>query len=191
MFFDCYVAMCSVVCISLRVNRVFIGSVLRQHGNTGIEWRDDVSQFTPGELRVMQCLWEHGEQKPMEIQSRFGEPIKNAALRSYLSILLEKGHVTRRQVGKAYYYKAITPERSARNTMLQQLVEVFFGGSKERLIASLVKTEKLTASQLQELAEIANSPSADSKSNDACGPKPRKDKSATRYSSKRIKRGKS
>lgn len=144
-----------------------------------------MSQFTPGELRVMQCLWKHGEQKPMEIQERFGEPIKNAALRSYLSILLEKGHVTRRQVGKAYYYKAITPERSARNTMLKQLVEVFFGGSKERLIASLVRTEKLTPSQLQELAEIARTQESDRNSSKPIVSKTRKLKVTTKSSRKR------
>ena len=41
------------------------------------------------------------------------EPIKNPALRFYLTTLLEKGHVTRRQVGKAYYYKPATGPRSA------------------------------------------------------------------------------
>ena len=59
-------------------------------------------RFTPGELKVMRLLWEHGELKPAELQERFPEPIKNPALRSYLTTLLEKGHVTRRRVGKAY-----------------------------------------------------------------------------------------
>ena len=59
-------------------------------------------RFTPGELKVMRLLWEHGEMKPADLQKRFPEPIKNPALRSYLTTLLEKGHVTRRLVGKAY-----------------------------------------------------------------------------------------
>jgi BlaI family transcriptional regulator, penicillinase repressor len=66
-------------------------------------------RFTPGELKVMRLLWEHGELKPSELQDRFSLPIKNPALRSYLTTLVEKGHVTRRRVGKAYYYKAVTP----------------------------------------------------------------------------------
>ena len=66
-------------------------------------------RFTPGELKVMRLLWEHGELKPAELQGRFPEPIKNPALRSYLTTLVEKGHVTRRRVGKAYYYKAGDP----------------------------------------------------------------------------------
>ncbi len=83
------------------------------------------------------------------------EPIKNAALRSYLSILLEKGHVKRRLVGKAYYYRAVTAEQSAFQNLLGQLVETFFGGSKQRLLMSLVESEKLTAEQLKELQQAA------------------------------------
>ena len=46
-------------------------------------------RFTPGELKVMSLLWEHGELKPAEIQERFPEPIKNPALRSYLTTLVD------------------------------------------------------------------------------------------------------
>jgi BlaI family transcriptional regulator, penicillinase repressor len=58
-------------------------------------------QMSPGELKVMRLLWEHGEMKPADLQGRFPEPIKNPALRFYLTTLVEKGHVTRRKVGKA------------------------------------------------------------------------------------------
>ncbi len=53
-------------------------------------------QLTPGELKVMKLLWDHGELKPSECQDRLPEPIKNPALRSYLTSLLEKGHASRR-----------------------------------------------------------------------------------------------
>ena len=61
-------------------------------------------RFTPGELAVMRILWKHGQLKPAEIQKDFPRKIKNPALRSYLAILVQKGHVTRRRKGKAYYH---------------------------------------------------------------------------------------
>ena len=66
-----------------------------------------MSTFTAGELDVMKILWEHGELKPSQIQGKYPRPIKNAALRFQLKVLLEKGHVARRKIGKAYYYKAV------------------------------------------------------------------------------------
>lgn len=62
--------------------------------------------FTPGELEVIQVLWQHGSLKPAEILVQLDRPMSNAALRSVLRVLMEKGHVTRRKKGKAYYYRA-------------------------------------------------------------------------------------
>src|ERR1700678_3088177 len=66
--------------------------------------------LTPGELKLMRLLWEHGEMKPADLQGRFSEPIKNPALRFYLTTLLEKGHVTRRKAGR----RTITSRRRDR-----------------------------------------------------------------------------
>ncbi len=113
-------------------------------------------RFTPGELKVMRLLWEHGELKPAELQEQFPEPIKNPALRSYLTTLVEKGHVTRRRVGKAYYYKAVTRSRSAFRTMLGELVETYCGGSVSALVMNLIKSEKLSEADLIELKRLAD-----------------------------------
>ncbi len=113
-------------------------------------------RFTPGELKVMRLLWEHGELKPAELQELFPEPIKNPALRSYLTTLVEKGHVTRRRVGKAYYYQAVTPSQSAFRTMLGELVEAYCGGSVPALVMNLIKSEKLSEADLLELKRMAD-----------------------------------
>ena len=112
-------------------------------------------KLTAGELKVMQLLWQHGEMKPSEIQEKFPEEIKNSAVRSYLSILLEKGHVHRRQVGKAFYYSAKTKERRAFQSMVANLIETFCGGSKKSLVMTLLEHEDLTREQLLELSRIA------------------------------------
>lgn len=113
-------------------------------------------RFTPGELKVMRLLWELGELKPAELQEQFPEPIKNPALRSYLTTLVEKGHVTRRRVGKAYYYKAVTRSRSAFRTMLSELVETYCGGSVSALVMNLIKSEKLSEADLLDLKRLAD-----------------------------------
>src|SRR3954468_19888646 len=113
-------------------------------------------RFTPGELKVMRLLWEHGELKPAELQERFPEPIKNPALRSYLTTLVEKGHVARRRVGKAYHYKAVTRSRSAFRTMLGEVVDTYCGGSVSALVVNLIRSEKLSEADLLELKRMAD-----------------------------------
>ncbi|MFK7769445.1 MAG: BlaI/MecI/CopY family transcriptional regulator [Mariniblastus sp.] len=115
-----------------------------------------MAKFTPGELKVMKILWDNGELKPAEIQAKYKPPIKNPALRSYLSGLVEKGHVKRRMIGKAYHYKAVTKIGTTFKNSISELVDVFFDGSTDALIMSLIKSEKLSEAELIELKRMAN-----------------------------------
>jgi BlaI family transcriptional regulator, penicillinase repressor len=114
-----------------------------------------MTEFTRGELEVMRILWTHGELKPGEIHEHFPRKIKNASLRSYLSILLEKGRVVRRRVGKAYYYRAKTRRESTFRSMLRDLTRVCCEGSVETLLCNLIRTQKLSEADLLELKRLS------------------------------------
>ncbi|MHC4401518.1 MAG: BlaI/MecI/CopY family transcriptional regulator [Planctomycetota bacterium] len=112
-------------------------------------------RFTKGELEVMRILWEHGELKPAEIEGRFPWKIKNSSLRSYLAILLEKGHLSRRRVGKAYCYRAKTRRESAFRSMLGDLTRICCDGSVEVLLCRLIRSQRLSAEDLLELKRLS------------------------------------
>ncbi len=120
--------------------------------------------FTSTELEVMKILWEHGELKPAQIQDRYSRPIKNAALRFQLKVLLEKGHITRQKIGKAYYYKALTPRKGSLKKMVRRMAEVYSKGSTAGFIAELIKNEKLSPEELLELKELAGDRSSEERS---------------------------
>src|SRR4030042_3181545 len=114
-----------------------------------------MSSFTAGESEIMRILWDYGEQKPPEIQVRPPRHMKNAALRFQLKILLEKGHITRHKIGKAYYYKAVTRRKGAFKKMVRRMAEIYCQGSAAGLIAELIKTEKLNEQEIRELKQLA------------------------------------
>jgi len=116
-----------------------------------------MASFTEGELEVMEVLWGCGEPvKPAEIQKHFSRPIKNAALRSALLVLLEKGHVTRKKTGKAFYYQPSVRKETAIKRMTKRMAEVFYGGSSAVLIAHLIESEKLSEEDIQYLKEVTD-----------------------------------
>ncbi len=120
--------------------------------------------FTKGELEVMRILWEHGELKPAEIQRRFPWELKNPSLRSYLTILLDKEHVVRRRIGKAYFYKAKTRRDSALRSMVRDVTRVCCDGSIEVLLCQLIRSEKLSEEDLLELKRLSeNGPGREEK----------------------------
>lgn len=115
-----------------------------------------MARLTPSELNVMRLLWQHGELKPGQLQRLYPEPIKNPALRSLLTILLNKGHVSRRKVGKAYHYKAVTPRQSVYRSTLREVVDSFFNGSTQSLLMNLIRSEELSEAELLKLKQLAD-----------------------------------
>ncbi|QDU78329.1 Penicillinase repressor [Polystyrenella longa] len=118
-------------------------------------------EFTKGELEVMQILWKHGEMKPAEIEEHFPWEITNSSLRSYLSILLDKGHLTRHRRGKAFFYRAKTKQASTFRQMLSELTRTCCDGSVEKLLCHLIRSEKLSEEDLLELKRIAETDNSD------------------------------
>lgn len=112
-------------------------------------------RMTKGELKLMRLLWERGEMKPPELAELCDPPMKDAALRAMLAVLVEKGHVARRRDGRAYYYKAVTPERRAYSSMLKDLIENFCNGSAKELMFNLVEQENLTEEEIRKLQALA------------------------------------
>lgn len=115
-----------------------------------------MAHLTAGELEIMKILWEHGALKPAQIQEKFPRPIKNAAVRAALRILMEKEHVVRKKRGKAYYYTAVTPRQNAMKKMIRRVRDVFYAGSTTSLIAHLMETEKLSQEDIRFLKKVAN-----------------------------------
>ena len=114
-----------------------------------------MAKFTKGELEIMRILWKRGELKPADIQSQFPRKITNSSLRSYLAILLEKGHLVRRRVGKAYFYRAKTRRESTFRGMIRDLTRICFDGSLEAMLCHLIRTQKLSEEDLLELKRIS------------------------------------
>jgi BlaI family penicillinase repressor len=111
-------------------------------------------QFTPGELEVMEILWQESPLKPADIEARLDRAIGNAALRSVLRVLLEKGHLKRARKGKAYYYRPAKPARASFRQMARKLADLFCNGSTFDLVAQLIKTEKLSPEDIRKLQDM-------------------------------------
>lgn len=72
-----------------------------------------------------------------------------------MTILLEKGHLLRRRVGKAFLYRAKTRRDSTFRTMLRDLTRVCCDGSVETLLCQLIQIENLSEEDLLELKRLS------------------------------------
>lgn len=114
-----------------------------------------MTEIKKNEMEAMRILWVNGTLKPTEIQAEFSWTIENATLRSVLALLVDKGLVTREKRGKAFYYKAKGSQRGMMSKMVQMMAHVFTGGSTADLIAQLIRNEKLSKQEIDDLRRIA------------------------------------
>jgi BlaI family penicillinase repressor len=108
------------------------------------------------ERQVIEILLSTGESTASEIQRRLPAPPSYSAVRALLRVMEEKGVLTHTTDGPRYVFKPTIAPAKARQSILAQILETMFGGSREKLVAALLdpKSEKVSDEELQRLAAL-------------------------------------
>jgi predicted transcriptional regulator len=79
-----------------------------------------------------------------------------STVRTQLRVLEEKGHVRHDEEGVRYVYMPAVARGAARKSALKHLVETFFDGSAEKVIAAVLGAEgsKLSPGELDRIADL-------------------------------------
>jgi BlaI family penicillinase repressor len=94
------------------------------------------------ERQIMDVLFARGRASAAEILDAIDDAPGNSAIRAMLRTLEEKGHVTHQEVGRVYYYTPTVPLESARRSALSHVLETFFEGSMESVVAAMIKLNR-------------------------------------------------
>ena len=95
-------------------------------------------QLSRRERQIMDVLFRRGGSTAAAVQKHMPDPPGYSAVRTHLRILEEKGHVTHHQDGTRYVYRPTIRKEKATRSALNHLVESFFGGSRENVMAALL-----------------------------------------------------
>jgi predicted transcriptional regulator len=79
--------------------------------------------------------------------------LKDSTIRTILRKLEGKGYVVHHVDGRTFVYRAAETRRNVAVRAVQQLIELFCGGSAEELLVGLVDNQVLEPRQLRKLAE--------------------------------------
>ncbi|MFC1541246.1 BlaI/MecI/CopY family transcriptional regulator [Candidatus Latescibacterota bacterium] len=113
--------------------------------------------FTEVELEFMNIIWEHSEVSSLDIQNilkESGRWLSDGAIRKILSILMDKGHLARRRVGRTFYYKAVEQKDQAHKKMVKDLLKRGFGGSASQMVSALLNTNEINKGDLEEIKRL-------------------------------------
>ncbi len=112
--------------------------------------------LTRRERQIMDVLFRRGRATAAEVMDELpGEP-SSSTVRTQLRVLEEKGHVRHEEEGLRYVYTPAVARTAARKSALRHLVETFFDGSAENVVAALLGGEgaRVSEEELQRIADL-------------------------------------
>jgi BlaI family penicillinase repressor len=108
------------------------------------------------ERQIMDILYRFERASVGQVLAEIAGKPSYSTVRAQLRVLEEKGHVRHEEQGLRYVYVPAVPREVARRSALRHLVETFFDGSTEKVVAALLGGEvaRISPEELDRLARL-------------------------------------
>jgi BlaI family transcriptional regulator, penicillinase repressor len=116
------------------------------------------SALSRRERQIMDILYRRGRATAAEVMTDLPGDPAYSTVRTQLRVLEQKGHVRHDEEGLRYVYAPAVPRRAARRSALRHVVQTFFNGSAEKVVAALLGGEatRLSDDELDRIAELVS-----------------------------------
>ena len=112
-----------------------------------------LSALTRRERHIMDILFRLGRATADEVMKGLSGTPSYSTVRTQLRVLEQKGHVRHEEVGRRFVYTPVVRRQAVRKSALRHVVDTFFEGSVEQVVAALLGGEAARMSD-DELARI-------------------------------------
>ena len=108
------------------------------------------------ERQIMDVIHQLGVATVGEVLEQLPDPPSYSSVRTMIRHLESKGHLSHRQDGKRYVYKATQSREVASRSALRKLLDVFFAGSAADAVAAIldVSSQSLEPEDLDRMARM-------------------------------------
>jgi BlaI family transcriptional regulator, penicillinase repressor len=112
--------------------------------------------LTRREREIMDVLYRRGRATAGEVMKALPGNPSSSTVRTQLRVLEEKGHVRHEEHGLRFIYMPEVPRHAARKSALRHLVNTFFDGSAEKVVAAVLGGEgaRLSDEELDRIADL-------------------------------------
>jgi BlaI family penicillinase repressor len=112
--------------------------------------------LTRRERQIMDVLYRRTRATAAEVMADLPGDPNYSTVRTQLRVLEDKGHVRHEEEGLRYVYAPAVPRHAARKSALKHLVETFFDGSAEQVVAAVLGGEasRLSDDDLDRIAAL-------------------------------------
>jgi predicted transcriptional regulator len=118
--------------------------------------RPAASQPTEVELQILRVLWELGASgvRPIHERLEAEKGTNYSTTVKMLSVMLEKGLITRDERARPHVYRAVVTQERARKGMLQELIDKLYDGSASSLVMHALSSKKASPDELTRIRQL-------------------------------------
>ena len=109
------------------------------------------------ELEVLKALWEEGRCTVRQVLGHLherGRRVAYTTVLTFLTRLEQKGFVASDKRGLAYVYRATVTRDRVTRSRVRELVQQLYDGAAGPLVLELIRSERLTAQEIDELHKL-------------------------------------
>lgn len=108
------------------------------------------------ERQILDIVFARGEATVAEVMEDLDEPLSRSAVRTFLRILEDKGHLKHAERGRVFVYSPVQSATVAGKSAVKRVLSTFFGGSLESALASYLTDgrTKVSDEELQRIAQL-------------------------------------
>ena len=108
------------------------------------------------ERQILDVLYRLQRASVGEVLAQLPDKPSYSTVRAQLRVLEEKGHVRHEEHGLRYVYLPAVPREVARRSALRHLIDTFFEGSTEKVVAALLGGEvaRISPEEFERLARL-------------------------------------
>lgn len=112
--------------------------------------------LTRRERQIMDILFRRGRATAAEVLAELPGHPSYSTVRTQLRVLEEKGHARHDEDGVRYVYMPAVARVTARKSALRHVIDTFFDGSTEKVVAALLGGEanRLSSEEIDRLAAL-------------------------------------
>ena len=117
-----------------------------------------LTALTRRERHIMDILFRLGRATADEVMLELSGKRSYSTVRTQLRVLEQKGYVRHEERGRQFVYTPTVPLRSARKSALRHVVDTFFDGSVEKVVAALLGGEaaRVSDTDLDRIVELVS-----------------------------------
>ena len=124
---------------------------------TNINEQEIMKRITRKEEEILSYFWRNGPMFVREVLELQANPKPHYnTLSTIVRTLEEKGYIGYKTYGNTHQYYALVSEDDYRKASLGDVVDRYFDSSYTRVVSTLIKEEKLSIDELQELIRQIN-----------------------------------